>query len=177
MDVFRHVTVVPPSSAILRLWGGKVYQSCSRWKWLKMTFNTELVLLAGERFCKFNSPYTSLNHSSAAMVMKTRTEDETSLEADLEAGYGKCSKDWIAHGQMGDKGDQRLKQPSTNEKLQRAAVDPATYFNGSGYKRERQKEEEKAEERQQPQEQQQQQQLQSPKSFQVLFSPFVFQKK
>ena len=61
---------------------------------------------------------------------------------------------WIAHGQIGDKGDQTLKQPSANEKLKRAAVDAATCFNGSGYKRERQKEEEKAEERQQPQEQQ-----------------------
>ena len=69
---------------------------------------------------------------------------------------------WIAHGQIGDKGDQTLKQPSANEKLKRAAVDAATCFNGSGYKRERQKEEEKAEERQQPQEQQQQQQEQPP---------------
>ena len=48
---------------------------------------------------------------------------------------------WIAHGQIGDKGDQPLKQPSANEKLKRAAVDGATCFNGSGYKRERQKEE------------------------------------
>ena len=63
---------------------------------------------------------------------------------------------WIPHGQIGDKGDQSLKQPSANEKLKRAAVDAATCFNGSGYKRERQKEEEKAEERQQPQEQQEQ---------------------
>jgi hypothetical protein len=61
---------------------------------------------------------------------------------------------WIAHGQIGDKGDQSLKQPSANEKLKHAALDAATCFNGSGYKRERQKEEEKAEERQQPQEQQ-----------------------
>ena len=65
---------------------------------------------------------------------------------------------WIAHGQIGDKGDQSLKQPSANEKLKCAALDAATCFNGSGYKRERQKEEEKAEERQQPQEKQQQQQ-------------------
>ena len=65
---------------------------------------------------------------------------------------------WIAHGQIGDKGDQTLKQPSATEKLKRAAVDAATCFNGSGYKRERQKEEEKAEERQQPQEHQQQEQ-------------------
>ena len=40
---------------------------------------------------------------------------------------------WIAHGQIGDKGDQTLKQPSANEKLKRAAVDAATRFNGSGY--------------------------------------------
>ena len=53
---------------------------------------------------------------------------------------------WIAHGQVGEEGDQTLKQPSANEKLKRAAVDAATCFNGSGYKRERQKEEEKAEE-------------------------------
>ena len=53
---------------------------------------------------------------------------------------------WIAHGQVGEEGDQTLKQPSANEKLKRAAVDAATCFNGSGYKRERQKEE-KAEER------------------------------
>ena len=69
---------------------------------------------------------------------------------------------WIPHGQIGDKGDQSLKQPSANEKLKRAAVDAATCFNGSGYKRERQKEEEKAEERQQPQEQQQQQEQPPP---------------
>ena len=54
---------------------------------------------------------------------------------------------WIAHGQVGEEGGQTLKQPSANEKLKRAAVDAATCFNGSGYKRERQKEEEKAEER------------------------------
>ena len=54
---------------------------------------------------------------------------------------------WIAHGQVGEEGDQTLKQPSANEKLKRAAVDAATCFNGSGYKRERQNEEEKAEER------------------------------
>ena len=42
---------------------------------------------------------------------------------------------WIAHGQIGDKGDQTLKQPSATEKLKRAAVDAATCFNGSGYKR------------------------------------------
>ena len=47
---------------------------------------------------------------------------------------------WIAHGQIGDKGDQSLKQPSANEKLKHAALDAATCFNGSGYKRERQKE-------------------------------------
>ena len=35
---------------------------------------------------------------------------------------------WIAHGQVGDKGDQTLKQPSANEKLKRAAVDAATCF-------------------------------------------------
>ena len=34
---------------------------------------------------------------------------------------------WIAHGQIGDKGDQTLKQPSATEKLKRAAVDAATF--------------------------------------------------
>ena len=69
---------------------------------------------------------------------------------------------WIAHGQIGDKGDQTLKQPSANEKLKHAAVDAATCFNGSGYKRERQKEEEKAEEGQRPQDRTTTQQEQPP---------------
>ena len=37
---------------------------------------------------------------------------------------------WIAHGQVGEEGEQTLKQPSANEKLKRTAVDAATCFNG-----------------------------------------------
>ena len=82
-------------------------------------------------------------------IFRTLREDKELENVESYTGRSPLVS-WIAHGQIGDKGDQTLKQPSATEKLKRAAVDAATCFNGSGYKRERQKEEEKAEERQQP---------------------------